>query len=196
MIRELGGEVMAYRVKPGDAAAGRMVKELDLPREALVNVIVREGAAIPPRGSTVVEENDELHLLVRNEQRHEVEEAVARWETGPLGQPALPSPTIRGAPHVFSVRPVRETDDDPSNPGVVDATEVMRRLRVRRDAPGALAALADGRFAVTGPDLVAAGGRRLLARWGASRAERDGITPQERAWWQEVVGVLNAPEIR
>jgi hypothetical protein len=79
---------------------------------------------------------------------------------------------------------------------VVDATEVMRRLRSRRDQPGALAALADGRFAITGPDLIAVGGRRLLARWCATRAERREITPQERAWWQEVVGVLNAPEVR
>ena len=41
---------------------GHMVKELGLPRAALVNVIVREGTAIPPRGSTVIQAGDELVL--------------------------------------------------------------------------------------------------------------------------------------
>ena len=50
-IREMGGDVVAFRLPPGAAAAGHRVRELELPREALVNVIVRDGHAIPPRGS-------------------------------------------------------------------------------------------------------------------------------------------------
>ena len=42
---------------------GARVRELGLPREALVNVIVRGGEAIPPRGSTRIEAGDRLHLL-------------------------------------------------------------------------------------------------------------------------------------
>src|SRR5262249_28156426 len=72
--RRLGGDVVSYRLPPGAAAAGRLVRELGLPREALVNVIVREGEAIPPRGSTELREGDELHILVRGELREEVEE--------------------------------------------------------------------------------------------------------------------------
>jgi cell volume regulation protein A len=55
IIRGLGGDSSVHRIRDGDAAAGLMVKELGLPREALVNVIVRNGEAIPPRGSTVVQ---------------------------------------------------------------------------------------------------------------------------------------------
>ena len=73
-IRRLGGDVISYRLRPGAAAAGHLVRELGLPREALVNVIVRDGAAIPPRGSTELREGDELHVLVRGELREEVEE--------------------------------------------------------------------------------------------------------------------------
>src|SRR3954454_9679744 len=51
-IRRMGGDVIAYRLPAGAAAAGHPVRDLDLPREALVNVIVRDGNAIPPRGST------------------------------------------------------------------------------------------------------------------------------------------------
>ncbi len=73
---------------------------------------------------------------------------------------------------------------------------MARILRTRSDRSAAVAALHDGRFAVTAPDLIAVGGRRALARWCVGRAEQLEISPQERAWWQEAVGVLNAPGLR
>ena len=79
----MGGDVVAYRLPEGAAAAGHRVRELGLPREALVNVIVRDGHAIPPRGSTELREGDELHILVRGELREEVEELTGRWAQGP-----------------------------------------------------------------------------------------------------------------
>ena len=51
--------------------------------------------------------------------------------------------------------------------------------------------LADGRYAVTG-DVVAVGGRRLVADWSGSRVAR-ATGGAELAWWQEVAGVLNSP---
>ena len=65
-IRRLGAEVVEYVVGPGDAIAGRRVRELGLPREALVSVIVRGDEAMLPRGSTRVEAGDRLHVMVRN----------------------------------------------------------------------------------------------------------------------------------
>jgi len=98
-IRRMGGDVVSYRLKPGAAAAGHLVRELGLPREALVNVIVRDGHAIPPRGSTEMREGDELHILVRGELREEVEELTKRWHEGPIGTPAPPRLPRRGSPH-------------------------------------------------------------------------------------------------
>lgn len=193
IIQELGGEVVAHRVQPGDAAAGHMVKELGLPREALLNVIVRGGEAIPPRGSTEIEAGDELHVLVRRSARDTVGELVERWREGPLGEPEPPPVEVQASPAIFSVRPANQADGDPAAPRAVDGIEVRHRLRNRADRPGSLVALVDGRFAVTGSDLVALGGRRMLARWAARRARREDIDPQERAWWQEVLGVLDAP---
>ncbi|MGZ5322257.1 MAG: potassium/proton antiporter, partial [Solirubrobacterales bacterium] len=86
-IHRLGGEVFAYRVEPDAAIVGRPVRDLRLPRQAIVNVIVRGGEAIPPRGSTEIEAGDELHVLVRAEVRDEVEELVGRWRDGPMDQP-------------------------------------------------------------------------------------------------------------
>jgi potassium/hydrogen antiporter len=193
IVRELGGEVIAYRVEEGDAVVGHMVKELGLPRDALVNVIVRQGEAIPPRGSTEIVAGDEIHVLVRREAHAEVEALSERWQGGPIGGPPAPAPSIRGAPRVFTSRPWTDADGDPGRPERVDGVPVTGRVRTRRDQPGVLVALADGRFAVTGEGVVAIGGRRLLARWCVNRARSSGQNPEARAWWQEVIGVLNAP---
>jgi cell volume regulation protein A len=170
-----------------------MIKELGLPREALVNLIVRDGEAILPRGSTVIEPGDELHLLVRRESRSSIDRLTLTWREGPLEVPAAPRIGLRGSPQVFSVRPTRPADGDTGAPTEVAGIEVARILRTRSDVPAAVVVLADGRFAVTGPDLIASGGRRNLARWCAERAERPAISPQDRAWLQEAIGVIDVP---
>ncbi|HET6998800.1 MAG TPA: potassium/proton antiporter [Solirubrobacterales bacterium] len=190
-IRRLGGDVVAYRLPEGAAAAGHRVRELELPREALVNVIVRDGHAIPPRGSTELQEGDELHILVRGELREEVEAQTKTWTKGPVGRPPPPALPHRASSQIFSVRPARE-GDDPMALTEVDGIPVLSVLRSRRDGVGAMAALADGRYAVTSEDLIAVGGRRALAGWCERRAAREGVDQAERAWWQEVTGALIA----
>jgi potassium/hydrogen antiporter len=196
IVRRLGGESMVWRVESGDAVVGRMVKELGLPRDALVNLIVRGDTAIPPRGSTEIEAGDELHVLVRQPALAEVEGLTERWRAGPLGEPPVPQRPLRGAPQVFSARPWRDGDGDPARPQRIEQVDVTGRLRSRRDAGGALVALADGRYAVTGAGLVAVGSRRQLAGWCARRGDRPGLSAQERAWWQEITGALATPPRR
>src|SRR6478735_5835966 len=129
-IRRMGGDVIAYRLPPGAAAAGHPVRELELPREALVNVIVREGNAIPPRGSTELREGDELHILVRSEFRDEVESMTKRWATGPIGREAPPSLPPRAASQVFTVRPARGDGADAQE---IDGIPVVSVLRDRAE---------------------------------------------------------------
>ncbi len=190
-IRRMGGDVVSYRLRPGAAAAGHLVRELGLPREALVNVIVRDGRAIPPRGSTEVREGDELHILVRGELREEVERLTRLWHEGPVGTPPPPQLPPRGAPQVFTVRPGGDVEDA-SAPREIDGIAVLAVLRSRRDRSSALAALADGRYALVTEKVVAIGGRQALARWCERRAQRSGDDPAERSWWQEVIGALIA----
>jgi len=190
-IRRMGGDVVSYRLRPGAAAAGHLVRELGLPREALVNVIVRDGHAIPPRGSTEVREGDELHILVRGELREQVEELTKRWHEGPIGVPVLERLPRRGSPQIFSVGPGGAIED-PSAPTEVKGIAVASVLRSRRDSSSALVALVDGRYALTSDAAVAIGDRRAVARWCERRAERAGDDPAERAWWQEVIGALIA----
>jgi len=189
-IRRMGGDVVSYRLRPGAAAAGHMVRELGLPREALVNVIVRDGRAIPPRGSTEVREGDEMHILVRGELREEVEELTRQWHRGPVGAPVVEAVARRGS-QVFTVRPGGEIGDS-SAPKEIDGIAVAAILRSRRDRNSALTVLADGRYAITTETLVAMGSRQALARWCERRAQRCGDDPAERAWWQEAIGALIA----
>jgi cell volume regulation protein A len=194
IIRELGGESFVWRVQPGDAAAGHMIKDLELPREALVNLIVRDGAALPPRGSTEIEEDDELHIVARLEVLPEVQRLAGRWRDGPLGRPEVPTLPPRGAPQVFSVRPWSPArDGDPGAPTEIEGVAVVQHLRTRRDGSGSLVTLADGRYAATGAELLAVGGRRRLAEWCGRRVSRPGVASAERAWWQELAGALSAP---
>ncbi|OJU86047.1 MAG: K+/H+ antiporter [Solirubrobacterales bacterium 70-9] len=190
-IRQMGGDVVAFRLPPGAVAAGHRVRDLELPREALVNVIVRDGHAIPPRGATELREGDELHVLVAGPLRDQVEKLTERWVKGPLGKPAPPPLPRRAASQVFSVRPLRP-GEDPEAPTEIDGVAVEAVLRSRRDDVGAMAAMADGRYAVTNEDIVAIGGRRALARWCERRVELEGVDTEEKAWLQEITGALIA----
>ena len=189
VIRGLGAEVLEHPVRADDAIVGARVSDLGLPRDAMVNVIVRGDQAIPPRGSTRLREGDRLHLLIRQETAKEVHSQLERWHTGPIGPTARPPRKIQGRPPVFTARPWRDADGDPSAPTGVAGEPVAELLRERRDIPGALVVLTDGRYAVTGP-VLAVGGREDLAVWAKRRlASAEG---DERPWLQGVIGTLGA----
>lgn len=188
-IRRLGAEVVDYPVGPDDAAAGALVRDLELPREAVVNVIVRGNEAIPPRGSTRIQAGDHLHVLVRREVAGEIAQLMNRWRDGPLLEPRRPRPLVRGVSPIFSVRPydTRDVDGDVAAPKAVAGRDVVARIRTRRDRTGSLVALDDGRYAITGA-IVAVGSRKDLSAWARRRLrESDG---DDRAWLQTVIGAL------
>jgi cell volume regulation protein A len=189
-IRRLGAEVLEFPVRPEDALFGRLVNELGLPRDALVNVIVRDDEALLPRGSTEVSEGDRLHILVREKARGDVEALFERWRVGPIAAPrSEPLPLPQGRTPIFSVRPWNDSQGDPAAPERVEGIAVTRTLRTRREARGALVVLADGRLAVTGDGIVASGSPRQLVRYSKERVGR-AQTAQARAWWQEVAGAV------
>jgi cell volume regulation protein A len=192
-IRRLGAEVLEYEVGPEDAVIGARVRDLGLPREAVVNVIVRDDEAIPPRGSTLLRPGDRLHVLLRSELSRDVHRIVERWRRGPVGPPPRPPTRLRGRPQLFTVSPLKQSaiEGPPARPTEVAGAEVTAQLRIRRDTPGCLVALDDGRYAVIGP-LVAVGGRQDLATWAMRRLRRLAPDDVERAWLQNVVGALAA----
>jgi potassium/hydrogen antiporter len=187
-IRRLGAEIVEYPVDQDDAIVGHRVRELGLPRDALLSVIVRGEEAVLPRGSTRVEAGDRLHVVVRSEVASGMDAVVARWSTGPVVGDEVPRAPLTGSSVFSSRRWDEEHDGDPGYPREVDGVEVREHLRTRRDRRGALVSLTDGRFAVTGPTLAVGAPRQIqsYARRQLAREEDD----TARAWWQEVIGAL------
>lgn len=190
-IRRLGAEVLEFPVSEGDAVVGARVRDLGLPREAVVNVIVRRDQAIPPRGSTRLMVGDRLHVLLRQESAGEVRRLVERWRSGPIGPPPRPPRSFTGRRPLFTVRPWAHAavEGTAEHPRRVMGEVTVAQLRIRRDVPGALMALADGRYAVVGP-LVVVGGRQAVSEYATRRIRRLGRDDPERSWLQTVVGAL------
>jgi cell volume regulation protein A len=193
-VRRLGAEVIEFPVRAEDAVVGARVRQLGLPRDALLNVLVRGRQAILPRGSTRVEAGDRLHIMVRQEASVELRDLLERWRTGPIGHERVhPRPGRIGTHVSLSKGPWLPGDGDPGHPATVGGVGVFEQLRTRRDGvAGALVVLDDGRYAYTGPTyaLGAPGFVQQSARENLRRADDDA----ERAWWREVVGALAAPD--
>jgi cell volume regulation protein A len=187
-IRALGAEVVEYVVGEDDAIIGHRVRELRLPREALLSVIVRGEEAILPRGSTRIEAGDRLHVVVRQEVAGDFPKLIERWRSGPIGPRERRKTVFPGHLPIFSVRPWAPGDGDPGRPRAVAGKAVVEQLRSRHDRPGSVVALEDGRYAVTGSLLIV--GSALQVRRQARKCLQRTDDDSERAWWQEVIGAL------
>jgi hypothetical protein len=96
----------------------------------------------------------------------------------------------------LTVRAWSARDGNPGSPEQVLGIPVDRLLAKRPDAPGALVALKDRRFALTGP-IAAIGRHRVLRAYVRGRA-RTKTDSAYRAWLAEVSDVLESmlPESR
>ena len=79
-VDELGSlELVEFDVAGDHAITGAAVRELGLPRSALIAVVSRRSHTIPPRGSTVIEPGDRLFVLTPRFMRPELEDVFSRW---------------------------------------------------------------------------------------------------------------------
>jgi cell volume regulation protein A len=103
---------------------------------------------------------------------------------------SIPPPRRPAGPgaQIATTRPWKPEDGAPAFPSQVAGTPVTDHLLSRLDRPGALVALADGRYAFTGP-VLAIGSARSLQRAARQRLAQARSDP-ERAWWREVIGAL------
>ena len=72
-------DLLDFVVAPDHAIAGAAVREVGLPRAAIIAVVVRGDDSIPPRGSTIIEPGDRLFVLVPHSLRPAVEDVFSRW---------------------------------------------------------------------------------------------------------------------
>ena len=73
-------ELIDFVVAHDHAIAGAAVRELGLPRSAIVAVVVRGDDSIPPRGSTIIEPGDRLFVLAPRSMRRDVDDVFLRWQ--------------------------------------------------------------------------------------------------------------------
>jgi cell volume regulation protein A len=183
--RGLGAELIEYPVASGDSIVGRRVRDLGLPDEAALNVIVRGDAALPPHDSTQIQAGDTLHFLIREEAADQIPAFLRRWRNA-AWVPADPS--IPSEPVGLITRPWTAADGDPSDPELVNGALVVEVLRMRGDQDGALVRLENGSHAVTGTSL-ALGSPGLVRRYAARRMAAAEDRPEQR-WWREVISAL------
>jgi len=72
-------ELVEFSVATDHAIAGAAVRELGLPRSALIAVVTRRGNTIPPRGSTIIQPADRLYVLAPRTMRADLEDVFERW---------------------------------------------------------------------------------------------------------------------
>ena len=170
LLSRLGAEVVQFPVRASYAVVGHPVRELGLPREALLNVIVRGDRAIPPRGSTIVQAGDQLHLIVRQEVAVEFQHLLVAVADRPAGGSQAPAPARAqpaggdvGAPvgprRRRPVAPVGGRGHRGRRPAAHAARRAGRARRARRRPLRGHRPAAGGR-----PGRRAAGGRAAAAR--------------------------------
>lgn len=63
-LQDVNGDIVEYGVPEGSRAAGRMLRDLPLPDQAVVAMVARGATVIPPRGSTVLLPGDHVFVVV------------------------------------------------------------------------------------------------------------------------------------
>jgi len=72
-------DLLDFVVAEDHAIEGAAVREVGLPRTAIIAVVVRDDVSIPPRGSTVIEAGDRLYVLAPHGMRSAIEDVFSRW---------------------------------------------------------------------------------------------------------------------
>jgi cell volume regulation protein A len=73
-LRQVEGDIVDYTVGPLSRAAGRQIRDLALPEDVLIALIVRREQIIPPHGRTTIEVGDHVMVVLRPAVRPLVEQ--------------------------------------------------------------------------------------------------------------------------
>jgi trk system potassium uptake protein TrkA len=60
--------IVENRIQPRAIAAGKLIRDLDLPHDCVLTAIIREGELIIPRGDTMLKPDDDVLALVHSSQ--------------------------------------------------------------------------------------------------------------------------------
>jgi cell volume regulation protein A len=68
-LRDVGSDIVDYAVAADSDAAGKLVRELELPESIVIAMLVRGERVVPTRGSTRLEPGDHVFLVLQPEAR-------------------------------------------------------------------------------------------------------------------------------
>ncbi|HEX7050762.1 MAG TPA: potassium/proton antiporter, partial [Longimicrobiales bacterium] len=95
-LRNVQGDIVEYTITRDTLAAGRLIRDLKLPDGAVVAMIARGEDVIPPRGTTRIEPDDHLFLVLRPDARPLVDRIFSRGRTESPAVPAQIEFPLRG----------------------------------------------------------------------------------------------------
>src|SRR5690606_34022659 len=87
-LLDVNGDIVEYTVGPQSRAVGRLIRDLALPSNAVVALIARGSEIVPPRGTTRIQENDHVFVVLRPESRTLVDRVFRRADERPTLPPA------------------------------------------------------------------------------------------------------------
>lgn len=91
-LKHISGDIVDYTVIDDCRATGRLIRELSLPEGAVVAMITRGQAIIPPRGSTRLEAGDHVFVVLNPEIRALVDRVFAPGDRTEIPLPAVEFP--------------------------------------------------------------------------------------------------------
>jgi trk system potassium uptake protein TrkA len=56
---------MEFSISPASALVGKMIRDIDFPKEAIITTIVHDGQIIIPHGNDVIQANDRVIVLTQ-----------------------------------------------------------------------------------------------------------------------------------
>lgn len=134
-LKHVDADIVAFPVEDGDRIAGKRVRELALPQDAVIAMITRGSRVIPPRGSTRIRTGDHVFFVLTRGVRPLVEHLFVR--AGEDQEPSLADLEfpLRGDTRL---RDLADFYDVPVSPGDEETTldELLRGRLGERLAPG------------------------------------------------------------
>ncbi len=123
--------------------------------------------------------------------RHRAHRALGDRAARRAGAPAPSAPSRAAGLHRAS--PDRRRRRPRAGPRRSRAPPSPRACASAATRPGRWSPSPTGATPCMDAACVAVGGRGRMAEWVARRVRRPGLSPAERAWWEEVAGALNTP---
>jgi len=77
-IRRGKYSLVEEKIAPSALAVGKALKDLSLPNNCVISGIIRHGDMILPRGTTILEEGDEILALVDDPARDQLAKLLSR----------------------------------------------------------------------------------------------------------------------